>query len=225
MEKGILHLHVTIVVLFTLFFAYKVFLLFTNTTKLDAFRAKTKIVDMILGLLIIATGGGLLFIVPEIQTYLIVKIIITLAIIPLGIVSMKKGNKGLAILTLAILIYNFGVGKTHSLSLTKTKIEIIQNDSVTTDTLSNAASEILNQNTANVNVQGEQIFAQVCTACHGVDGKLGVGGAKDLSASTLSHEEAMVMISKGKGLMQAYEGSLSETEIEAVATYIQTLRK
>ena len=45
-----------------------------------------------------------------------------------------------------------------------------------------------------------------------------------MSQSVLKHEEVVQMVSKGKGLMQPYEGVLSEQEIEAVASYTEGLR-
>jgi cytochrome c553 len=228
MEKGFLHLHVTVVVLFMLFFAYKLFLLLSNKKEsLATFRQKTKIVDMILGSLILITGGYLLYATHQTETYLIVKLILTLAIIPLGIIGMKKENKGLAILTMLILIYIFSVGKTRSLTLTKEKITVVPvADTLdrASDSTSSTGNTILEQNTAAALENGKAIYTQVCAACHGLDGKLGVSGAKDLSMSALSHEDVINMISEGKGLMQGYKDQLSEQEIVAVAGYAERLR-
>lgn len=230
MAKGFLHLHVTVVVLFMLFFGYKLILLFANKkTSLAAFRQKTKVVDMILGSLILLTGGYLLYVLQSFESYLVGKLILTLIAIPLGIISMKKENKALGLLTMAIFVYNFGVAETNSLTFRKEKIVIpsevaaMDTTNAVADTTS-PAHAILNQNDEVALKNGEVIFTQVCAACHGQDGKLGVGGAKDLSASTLKHEQVVAMISQGKGLMQPYEGVLSEQEIEAVATYTEGLR-
>lgn len=229
MAKGFLHLHITVVVLFMLFFGYKLVLLFANkNASLATFRQKTKVVDMILGSLILITGGYLLYALQSFESYLIGKLILTLVAIPLGIISMKKENKILGLLTMAIFVYNFGVAETNSLIFKKQKIEI--NPEVTTDTAIVAPEStapvdaILDQNAEVALKNGKVIFTQVCAACHGQDGKLGVGGAKDLSQSALQHEEVILMISKGKGLMQPYEDVLSEQEIDAVARYTEGLR-
>ncbi|HSZ71809.1 MAG TPA: SirB2 family protein [Cytophagaceae bacterium] len=226
MAKGFLHLHITVVVLFMIFFGYKLILLLTNKKeKLAAFRQKTKIVDMILGSLILITGGYLLYALHTVAPYLIGKLILTLVAIPLGIISMKKENKLLGVLTMVIFVYNFGVAETNSLTLQKEKI-VIQ-PTVTMDTAASTATPdntILEQNNEVALQNGKAIYVQVCSACHGQDGKLGVSGAKDLSQSKLTHTETVLMIAKGKGLMQSYEGMLSEQEIEAVATYIEGLR-
>ncbi|MBC7485761.1 MAG: SirB2 family protein [Cytophagaceae bacterium] len=226
MAKGFLHLHMTVVILFMLFFGYKLILLLANKkASLATFRQKTKVVDMILGSLILLTGGYLLYASHSIEPYLVGKIILTLVAIPLGIISMKKENKLFGLLTMAIFVYNFGVAETHSLTFKREKI-VIQPEAVDTTAASSKtpANAILNQNEEVALKNGKAIFTQVCSACHGQDGKLGQGGAKDLSKSTLKHIEVVQIITKGKGLMQPYDGVLSEQEIEAVASYAEGLR-
>ncbi len=228
MEKGFLHLHVTVVVLFMLFFAYKLFLLLSNKKeKLTIFRQKTKVVDMVLGSLILITGAYLLFATSNTESYIIVKLLLTFAVIPLGIIGMKKENKVLSILTMVILIYVFSVGKTRSLSLRKEKITVTGLTEVPPSTIDSTVKTehtILDQNTQTALKNGKAIYTQVCSACHGIDGKLGVSGAKDLSISKLSHEEVIKMISEGKGFMQGYKDVLSEQEIASVASYAESLR-
>ncbi len=70
---------------------------------------------------------------------------------------------------------------------------------------------------------GKAIFNMNCTLCHGRDGKAGLNGAKDLTASTLTAEEMMAIVKNGKGAMAPYKQVLSAQEIEAVVTYIRTL--
>lgn len=72
---------------------------------------------------------------------------------------------------------------------------------------------------------GFTTFKTYCVTCHGKDGKLGLSGAANLSASTLSKQEAIEVISNGRKLMAPYKSILSPQEIEAVADYILTLRK
>ena len=72
--------------------------------------------------------------------------------------------------------------------------------------------------TGNV-VEGEAIFKKYCIICHGIDGKLGVNGAKDLSLSKLTLEEREVQVKKGKNVMTPFEGILNDEQIKAVATY------
>lgn len=72
---------------------------------------------------------------------------------------------------------------------------------------------------------GKKIFKINCVLCHGADGKLGVNGSKDLTVATITKEEAILQVTKGKGLMAAYEAILSKEEIEAVVDYAISLRE
>ncbi|MDC3259981.1 cytochrome c [bacterium] len=72
---------------------------------------------------------------------------------------------------------------------------------------------------------GRTIYLGKCDACHGNDGTKGLGGAKDLLASTLTNKEIKDIITTGKGSMAGYGAILSEEEISQVAEYITTLRK
>lgn len=76
-----------------------------------------------------------------------------------------------------------------------------------------------------VTIDGEKIFRQNCVVCHGADGKLGVNGSKDLTVSELSSDERYAIISKGKGVMTAFENILSISEIKAVADYTLSLKE
>lgn len=220
MAKGFLHLHITVVTLFLVLYAIKTVLLLMNKTEqLDKLRAKTKIVDMVLGTLMLITGGYLLTVVPQIQSYHYVKILVALASIPVGIIAFKKGNKVLASILLVLFVYVFGVAETKSLTFSKPEIKIPE----TTD--STAATDILNQNADTALKNGQAIYNVACAACHGQDGKLGVGGAKDLTASILSHAEKVDMITNGKGLMTPFKAQLSEQEIEAVASYVDSMKQ
>ncbi len=71
---------------------------------------------------------------------------------------------------------------------------------------------------------GKKIYKQYCALCHGADGKLGVNGAGDLTASALPETEVITRIQKGKGLMTPFEEILSETQIKAVADYVIAMR-
>lgn len=76
-----------------------------------------------------------------------------------------------------------------------------------------------------VKTAGQTLYEANCTSCHGADGMLGTLGAKDLSASTFSREEAEEIITSGKGTMTPFGAMLKAEEISAIAGYIQTLKK
>lgn len=79
--------------------------------------------------------------------------------------------------------------------------------------------------TSNPTVDGAKVFKQNCELCHGVDGKLGANGSKDLTISELDLNERIAMVSKGKGVMMAFENILTLSEIKAVCEYTLTLGK
>nr|MBS0037026.1 cytochrome c [Saprospiraceae bacterium] len=66
---------------------------------------------------------------------------------------------------------------------------------------------------------GESLFKLHCVMCHGVDGKLGLNNAGDLTKSELSLLERKGVISEGRGTMISYRRILSRAEIDAVARY------
>ena len=70
---------------------------------------------------------------------------------------------------------------------------------------------------------GAKLFNMHCTLCHGQDGRLGNNGAKDLTASQLTREEMIALVSNGRGVMAAYKNVLSPAEIDAVVAYVRTL--
>jgi cytochrome c6 len=70
---------------------------------------------------------------------------------------------------------------------------------------------------------GEKIFRTYCITCHGIDGKLGLNGAKDLTVSILNTEERTLQVTKGKGLMTPFEGILNPDQIQQVVAYTESL--
>lgn len=217
MAKGFLHLHVTITAIFILLYLAKVVLLFLNKTEaLDKLRSKTKIADMVLGSLIIITGGYLTAIVPTIETYLIVKIVLVILSIPIGIVVMKKSNKPLAVVALLIYFYVFAVAKQDSLTLQKEKF--------VTPVVAADSTGATGEEVSSVEV-GKMVYEVKCIVCHGTDGKLMLNGAKDLSASKISATEILEMVSNGKGLMPGFSDQLDEKQMKALTIYVEGLRK
>jgi uncharacterized membrane protein SirB2 len=214
MEKGFLHLHVTIVSLFILLYLAKVYLLLVNKPEaLDKLRSKTKIADMILGSLIIITGVYLMVKAPNIETYLIVKIVLVFASIPLGIIAMKKSNKALAIISVLLYVYIFLIAKTGSLTLKKEAFVMSTSNVPATTGEVSAVNE------------GEVIYKEKCALCHGIDGKQQTNGAKDLSTSKLTKDETMEQIKAGKGLMPSFKDVFNDQQLNALTEYVEGLRK
>lgn len=86
-----------------------------------------------------------------------------------------------------------------------------------------AAAQTVHADKAAYAPDGMAIFRQYCVVCHGADGKLALNGAKDLSASILTLEERINIITNGKKLMTPFNEILTPEEIKAVAEYTQKL--
>lgn len=82
-------------------------------------------------------------------------------------------------------------------------------------------------NSGSKELTGQEIYEQRCVVCHGGNGDLGISDAADLSASTLSLEEVIYTVTNGSesGKMTPFKGILGEKDIDAVANYIETLKK
>ena len=129
MDIGMRHLHVTVVVMLLLFILFKTILLVANRIELlDKIRAKTKVVDIILGILVLSTGIFLTTLKQSVEPYLWTKIILVLVSIPIGIIGLKSRNKLLAILSVILIIYVYGIGETHSYKFKRDPIVISNNE-------------------------------------------------------------------------------------------------
>jgi mono/diheme cytochrome c family protein len=222
MEIGMLHTHVLVVTLFLLFLLFKTVLLLANRKEfLAKVRTKLKMVDPVLGVLMLATGGYLLSLYgSDAPTYLWIKLLIVLIIIPIGIVAFKKENKAMAILSLLLTFYIYGASETGSLTFSKAETVAVSADSPA----QNAKKIVIDGSTAELLKNGKEVYLAECKKCHGKDGKKGLFKSPDLTQSKLNLSERVAWIEKGKGVMPAYKDELSETEIKAVALYLDELK-
>ncbi|WP_226389596.1 c-type cytochrome [Penaeicola halotolerans] len=210
MQIGMFHLHVTVVLLFIVFMTFKTLLLTLNRLEtLAKIRAKTKVIDMILGVLILVTGFYLLSL-SGMETYLIAKIVLVFLSIPLGIVGLKREKKPLALLSVVLLLMAYGMAETKSITMRPTPI--------TVDVVA-AEGEDLEL------AEAKAIYAQACENCHGADGKKGLYKAAALGASTLSYDEKVTIITNGKGIMPKFGNQLSDQQIMSLVTYIETFEE
>lgn len=74
-------------------------------------------------------------------------------------------------------------------------------------------------------INPKKVFKTNCASCHGFTGNLAINGAKDLTKSNISLEEAVAQVYHGRGLMTPYKDVLSAAELVAVSKYTETLRK
>ena len=75
----------------------------------------------------------------------------------------------------------------------------------------------------------QNLYKKHCSLCHGMDGKLGLAGAGDLTLSVIPHEEIVNIITNGKTenpgkIMTAFKDVLNEEEIDAIATFAEGFR-
>ncbi|MDF2437436.1 MAG: cytochrome c, mono- and diheme variant family [Bacteroidota bacterium] len=207
MYKGIYYTHLISVNIFLLIYIVKTVMLLANKEEsLVRFTKGIKVPEMIVSTLFLITGIYMLIQAPDVTVLQIIKIILVFASIPVAVVGFKKRKKVLAVLSVLMIIAAYGlaeVNKKHRLSKPVTEENV----------------------PASTAVNGHDIFMANCTSCHGVDGKAGLSGAKDLSVSTLDQNTQEEIIRNGKAPMPGYSGILTEEQIKAVAEYSATLRK
>ncbi|SHL59105.1 c-type cytochrome [Hymenobacter psychrotolerans] len=115
----LLRLHLVVVLAFLLFFALKAGLLLLGRAEaLRSLRARTRLADSLLGLLILVTGGTLLAQYPGTAPgWLWTKLALVLLLLPLGIAAMRRQHKAGVVLTLLGFLYVYGLAETGSLTL------------------------------------------------------------------------------------------------------------
>jgi mono/diheme cytochrome c family protein len=75
-------------------------------------------------------------------------------------------------------------------------------------------------------VTGEQVYGQVCAACHMPDAK-GATGAATIPALAsnprlVAAAYPIILVLKGRGAMPGFQGALSPEQIAAVVGYVRT---
>ncbi|TPE45296.1 SirB2 family protein [Pontibacter mangrovi] len=234
-----LHTHVLVVVLFLLLFGAKAVLLLLNKHKaLAKMRKQTRVLDIIFGTLILVTGGYLLFRYQgDLPAWLITKVVLVVAAIPLGIVGIKRENKALTVLALLLFLYLYGVAETKSLKMKPTAASSTTEATATPETDSAEMGDASLSESKEVQqtivesmseaqlANAQAIYTQLCQTCHGADGTKGLGGATNLQASNLSQSKRVNVIAEGWGLMPAFGSQLTDEEVEALAAYTMTLKK
>jgi mono/diheme cytochrome c family protein len=196
-----LKVHYVSVTLFFIHYVIKTILLLANKQDtLTKYTKPTRIPEMIISFAFLVTGIYMLTQMGEIKNMLWIKVLLVLASIPLAVIGFKRNNKIFAALSLLLITASYGLAE---MSKKPKKVQGVVANSL----------------------DGKAIFDANCASCHGVDGKAMLAGAKDLTVSTLSHDEYLSVITKGKNSMAAYEKILSQEQIEAVAVYTESFKK
>jgi len=211
MYYGLLHTHTLAVTLFLLLYLVKsVLLVAGKTATLQKVTAKTKVPEMIISFLFLATGIGLMFLIPNISTMLIIKIVIVLVSIPVAVIGFKKQNKLLGPLSFVLILAAYGLAE---MSKAVKEKELVAE--VVTDPGATGYDKV---------AHGKAIYQTYCQSCHGEAGNAQLAGAKNLQVSELTGEEVYQIIKNGKGAMRGYEKVLDESALQAVLTYAMSLR-
>lgn len=200
MHKGFLHTHYLVVTLFLLLYVVKTVLLLSNKIDLlTTFTKKTKVFEMIVSVLFLLTGGYLVTQLPFGSKYdylFWIKIGMVIASIPIAIIGFKKQNKMLAALSLLLITASFGLAEVYH------KKKGIS---------ANASGDIASND-------GKGLYEAKCVLCHGGDGKLGMAGAKDLSATVMDVAGIKEIILQGKGSMPA--AGVTDEQAQSIAEYV-----
>ena len=198
MYKGFLHTHVLVVTLFLLIYVIKTILLLGNRTDLlQKFSKAFKIPEIIISVLFLITGIYLAMQLPFGGKYdylFWIKLVMVFASIPVAIIGFKKGNKVLAALSLLLITGSYGLAEVYH------------------------KKKGLADNSAIASNDGKALYEANCKLCHGDNGKLGMAGAKDLSASVLDVVGMKEIIIHGKGAMPA--ASVNEEQAQAISEYV-----
>jgi uncharacterized membrane protein SirB2 len=217
MFTGFYHTHKLVVVLFVLLYLIKTFLLVAGKQNaLGVFRKYTRIPEMIISTLFLLTGIYLLFNSANIGTLTIVKIALVFVSIPVALIAFKKSNKGLAVLSLLLILTVYGLAEINKKQQGKISIPDVYGNQ--------AADKGPVPVSVDGGVVGKQIYEQACIACHGKNGDACLSGAKNLQISVLEREAQIKIIRNGKNTMPAYK-NLTDAQVNEVINYINGFKK
>ncbi|UOQ78709.1 cytochrome c [Hymenobacter sp. 5516J-16] len=223
----LLRLHQLVVLAFLLFYAFKAGLLVLGRLDtLRTVRARTRLADSGLGLLILASGGASLALYPGgAPGWLWVKLGLVLVLLPLAIMAMRRQFKPGVVLTFLGFLYVYGVSETGSPTLQQAEASSASNgaaayapgraeatatpEAVAPVDTARAAASLSAAEAATLAaaaeapaadealVAGKALFVQQCAVCHGPDGKLGLNGAYDLTKSNLTQQGRIYQVTHG----------------------------
>ena len=190
--------------LFLLTYVIKTTLLFSSKKMLEKYSSLTKVPEMIISFLFLASGVWLFIIIGGIKSAQIIKLVLVFVSIPLAVVGFKKQKKGLALMALILIIGAYGLAE-----MSKSKPFI-------------PANVVMSSGPNDLFAQGALVYQQNCAFCHGTDGKKMYHNAPDLSQSTFEEDLIAQMIREGsKGKMPAYNLVISDKDIAAAASFVK----
>ncbi len=204
-------LHHLIVGAFLLLYTYKIGLLVAGRADLlTHLRTRAPWLDGVLGGAVLASGGYLAIQFPgPWPWWLVLKLVLVVALLPLVVVALRRGMRAPALLALVGFAYVYGIGYTRSLTLTAGG--------------GPPSGPVLPDSTQTGGLIGKLTYQQNCIRCHGRNGDMCLYGARNLQQSQVSLDGRIALIALGRGRMPAFSPRLSPEEIGAVARYSQTL--
>lgn len=198
--------HLISVNIFLLLYLIKTILIFTNTELLKKI-SKIKIIrilEMLVSVIFLFTGIWMYVEIGSIKLLQIIKLGCVFAAIPIAIIGFKKLNKGLALLSLLLIITAYGLAE---MSKKKPYLPIRSNNETTST------------------VPGADNYEKNCKMCHGTNGKEMKLGAFDITDSKLTDAQTVTVITQGRKSMPAYKDVLTTQEIIEVVAYVNTLKQ
>lgn len=197
--KAVYYIHLISVILFLLHYLVKTGMLLANSSALEKYTGATRVLEMVISVVFLGTGGYLLIELPEINQLMIIKLCMVFVSIPVAIIGFKKKKKILAVIALLLISGAYGMAEMGKAKREKGK------------EVTSAA--------------GAEVYAAKCALCHGGDGKKMEMGATDLSVSAMDTNQVRVIIMEGKGTMPGFMDQMTHEQVDAVAKYVQTLKK
>lgn len=216
--------HRIAVSLFVLHYVIKLVLLLLNKHEtLKGYSRVTKIPEMVISTLFLLTGVWLVAETGDVSIMQLVKFTLVILSIPIAIIGFKKNNKAMAVTAVIFLFGAYGLAEMNKAN--KMKAALKATVEATGDVVTDPAAAGYN-----AVKHGEYVYNNIsgvpCKSCHGGDGKAMIGGAKDLSVTTLDKEGIKSAIKNGQngGKMPPY-GSLQPAEYDALAEFVLSLKK
>jgi mono/diheme cytochrome c family protein len=206
MYHTIVILHRIAVSLFLFHYMWKTYLLLADKKEsLAGYTTKTRIGEMVISALFLLTGLYLVVIGPKLSTLQGIKLLAVLGSIPIAIMAFKKGNKGLSIISILLLIMAYGLAEMNKRNIVRGAVDTA---AVSSDPIA----------------VGKLVYQQKCQLCHGEAGDAMMSGSKNLQITTLTADEQKTIIRNGKAGMPAQK-DLADAQIDGVIAYIATFKK
>lgn len=211
MDTGMLHTHNLVVSLYLLQLLVRVVMMVAaSQATVDKYVKAMRVPHIVLSILMVATGTFLMFRAPGgVQPYILVKLGLVLASIPLGVIGSKR--KSVALTGFAFFLL------AGTMVIAYTKPAFLRSSSVTVADAKDGLDP------AKVKA-GQVIYEERCTLCHGADGAASFQKAADLSASKMADADIINIVKNGKGVMPN-NSDLSPEQLEQVKEFVKNLRK